>query len=57
MKKKPNNIVQFAQKNYNKGLGASEWLAAIIKLNSDWSRVRLSNEDVETVLKIAAKLP
>lgn len=57
MKKKPNNIVQFAQKNYNKGLGASEWLAAIIKLNSDWSRVRLSNEDVETILKIAAKLP
>lgn len=57
MKKKPNNIVPFAQKNYNRGLGESEWLAAIVKLNSDWSRVRLSNEDVETVLKIAAKLP
>lgn len=57
MKKKPNNIVPFAQKNYNRGLGASEWLAAIIKLKSDWSRVRLSNEDVETILKIAAKIP
>lgn len=57
MKKKPNNIVPFALRKYNRGLGASEWLAAIIKLNSDWSRVRLSNEDVETILKIAAKLP
>ena len=57
MKKKSNSIVPFAQKNYNKGLGESEWLSAIVKLNSDWSRVRLSNEDVETVLKIAAKLP
>lgn len=57
MKKKPNNIVPFAQKISDRGLGTSEWLAAIIKLNSDWSRVRLSNEDVETVLKIAAKLP
>lgn len=57
MKKKPNNIVPFAQNPHDRGLGASEWLAAIIKLNSDWSRVRLSNEDVETILKIAAKLP
>ena len=57
MKKKSNNIVPFALRKYNRELGASEWLAAIIKLNSDWSRVRLSNEDVETVLKIAAKLP
>ena len=57
MKKKPNNIVPFALRKYNRGLGASEWLAAIIKLNSDWSRVRLSNEDVETIIKITAKLP
>jgi hypothetical protein len=33
------------------------YILYIIKLNSDWSRVRLSNEDVETILKIAAKLP
>lgn len=57
MKKKSNNILEFAQKNYNRGLGASEWIAAMNKLRSDWSRVRLSNEDVETILKIAAKLP
>ena len=34
-----------------------EWRETIKKLKSDWSRLRLSNEDIETIKKIAAKLP
>lgn len=34
-----------------------EWRDIIRKLTPSWSRVRLSNEDIETIKKIAAKLP
>lgn len=33
-----------------------EWLKAIRKLNSSWSRLRLSNEDEQKIIEIAKKL-
>ena len=57
---KSNNIVPYSgtnSKRYNGTVPECEWKACIDKLRSQWSRLMLSNEDVETVLKIAAKLP
>jgi len=44
------------EKNYQGTPQEIEWKKLVSKLMSSWARLRLSNEDEETIKKIASKL-